>query len=138
MLSSALNKELSGIILTITRSMKNEVLSEVELGNLTLVQLHALMFLNHNPNAQVSDVSRFFKTTLPTSTVLIDKLVDGGYTTREKDERDRRVVRLSLTRRGKDLLGKALQQRQAKIERLLFKLTDDDKRQLIRIMRKLI
>jgi len=53
-----------------------------------------------------SEISRIFSISKPNVTTLVGKLIDKGYVERSHDEVDRRVVRISLTRKGRNLIMK--------------------------------
>jgi DNA-binding PadR family transcriptional regulator len=49
----------------------------------------------------VTDVAKYFKISKPNMTPILDSLVKKGYLERNRDENDRRIIRLSLTPSGK-------------------------------------
>jgi MarR family transcriptional regulator, organic hydroperoxide resistance regulator len=51
----------------------------------------------------MTDLAEKIRRTKPTLTVLVDKLVDYGYVTREKDQKDARVTNIALTDKGRKL-----------------------------------
>ncbi|TJY41356.1 MarR family transcriptional regulator [Cohnella pontilimi] len=55
----------------------------------------------------VSEISAALGVTLPTVTQLVNGLVDQGLIERAADQKDRRVVRLTLTERGQQIAGQA-------------------------------
>jgi len=51
----------------------------------------------------MTELAERIRRTKPTLTVLVDKLVEYGYVTREKDRKDARVTNISLTDKGRKL-----------------------------------
>jgi DNA-binding MarR family transcriptional regulator len=69
-------------------------------------------------------------------TTLSDKLIAAGLAERERTEEDRRVVYLSITEEGRQLLGKIRTQRRINVETFFGDLPDEDIQHLIRIFKK--
>lgn len=53
-----------------------------------------------------SEISKIFSISKPNVTTLVDRLEKNGYVHRNHDDSDRRVVRVSLTDKGKKLVAK--------------------------------
>jgi MarR family transcriptional regulator, organic hydroperoxide resistance regulator len=61
----------------------------------------AALYTNDKP-LTMTDVATYIRKTPPTTTVLVNKLVDLGYVTREKSLEDARVTHITLTKKGKE------------------------------------
>jgi len=68
---------------------------------LSIPQFRALAFLGRNAEAMLTDVAAFLGLTLPSTSKLIDGLVNAGMATRETHPTNRRRVVLALTRLGR-------------------------------------
>jgi MarR family transcriptional regulator, organic hydroperoxide resistance regulator len=64
-------------------------------------ELRILFILNEIGIMQSSELGRKLGITKSNVTPLVDKLIEKGYTIRMPDERDRRVINISLTAKGK-------------------------------------
>lgn len=51
----------------------------------------------------MKDLAEYIHRTKPTVTVLVNKLVEFGYVTREKDTKDNRITYIKLTEKGAEL-----------------------------------
>ena len=69
--------------------------------NLSLAEMHALDAIGPYESRTMTETAQILGVTVGTLTVAIDRLVKKGYVERCRDEKDRRVVRISLTRDGK-------------------------------------
>lgn len=69
--------------------------------HLTPSQFSVLFYLRRRDNSSVTDVAKYFKISKPNMTPILDSLVKKGYLQRNRDENDRRIIRLSLTPSGK-------------------------------------
>jgi DNA-binding MarR family transcriptional regulator len=56
---------------------------------------------------------------------------------RSADQKDRRLVMITLTSTGKELLERAMSQRKKKLEKILFYLSDKEKIDLLKIFKTL-
>ena len=69
--------------------------------NLSLAEMHTLDAIGPYESRTMTETAQILGITVGTLTVAIDRLVKKGYVERCRDEKDRRVVRISLTREGK-------------------------------------
>lgn len=82
----------------------------------------------------MGDISAHFSTTMPTATALVDKLITAKLVQRENDAKDRRIVKINLTKSGEKLLIEVKKQRSTKMKKLLSYLSKQDKLELLRIL----
>lgn len=73
-----------------------------------------------------------------TATRMVDWLVEGGYVERLPDLADRRVVRVALTRTGRELYQTINRFVRQRVEQLLQHFTSEEREQLILLLRKTI
>ncbi len=137
MTNTVLNYQLIEVIFSLSRTMRDEMKFDSDTSNLSVVQLQALIFIKKKNIVSMSDIAGQFNTTLPTATSLSDKLVRQNLVQRQQGVSDRRVVNLSLTEQGENLLKEAMVQRHQKINNMLFYLSTEDKEQLLKILKNL-
>lgn len=131
------NNEITETIFKFLKCMKPTMSYDSKTFHLTMVQFEALIFLKKNKDAQMSDISDYFSITMPSVTVLIDKLIGMKFAQRKNDIKDRRVVKISLTAYGEKLLNEAMHQRKQKINKVLSYLSSEDKKDLLRILQRI-
>jgi|SRR5579883_775811 len=136
MSNNELNNNLVEEIFKFSRHMKEQMCVDSELMRLSMLQLQALVFLKKNERAQMSEIASHFNIELPSATSLINKLCKLNLVARKADENDRRMVRIELTKQGKELLEQAMIERSKKIKKTLSYLSESDRRELLRIMKK--
>jgi len=73
--------------------------------NLTISQIKVLKLLNTEDSFKMKDITEHLCIASSSSTELIDKLIKEKLVERYRDIYDRRVVRVKLTKEGKDLTG---------------------------------
>jgi DNA-binding MarR family transcriptional regulator len=84
-----------------TRSAIHHIASE-EFG-ITTTQYHILRRIRYDKKT-ISELSNCMFVSRPNISRAVEDLVNGGWAHREKDRQDRRVVYLSLTEKGSDLI----------------------------------
>ena len=70
-------------------------------SNLSLAEMHTLDAIGPYESRTMTETAQILGITVSTLTVSVDRLVKKGFVERRRDEEDRRVVRISLTRDGK-------------------------------------
>ena len=87
--------------------------------DLKLAQLDMLMNLYRHPGMSQHDLARKLLVGRSNITMLLPQLEKQGLLTRESDPRDKRVLRLTLTQQGEDLLMEALKVYTELIDRVM-------------------
>ncbi|HEX8965880.1 MAG TPA: MarR family winged helix-turn-helix transcriptional regulator [Patescibacteria group bacterium] len=125
-------------IFALSKLLKEQITSDLKLVHLSVLQLQALVFLHQHPDSAMSDIANFFKIELPSATSLINKLVDMDLAIRKEDKKDRRLVRISVTTQGQNLLAEGMKARAKHMEKVVSYLSEDDQQALLRILQTLI
>jgi len=94
--------------------------------------LHALFTLAQRP-LTMSQLAEELSISLPSTTALVNRLTWHGWVERQADERDRRVIRLSLLPAGEATFKQAKEARYRKLKFLLDAMSDQDVAALERI-----
>lgn len=107
-------------------------------GNeLTLSQTHLLAVLADEPRARIGELAEAAGVATPTATRMVDSLERAGVVTRDRSEEDRRVVEVRLTPKGKRLLARKNEVRQAQRERFEASLTAGEREQAQALLKRL-
>jgi DNA-binding MarR family transcriptional regulator len=133
-----INDQIAEVMFTLSRSMKDGMKFDSATSQLTVLQIHALLFISKHEKVTMTEVSKQFEISLPTATALSDKLVRSNLIERRNDTSDRRIVKLVLTQNGNDLLAEAMKQRRTKVNNMLSYLSEKEKEQLLQIMTTLV
>ena len=78
------------------QSLKAGVLSDI-----SITEVHTIETIGMYSESTMSEVAQKLKITVSTLTTAINKLITKGYVERKRIEKDRRVVLVKLTKRGK-------------------------------------
>ena len=84
---------------------------------LTIAQIGLLFAVHQQDRLSVGEIARELHTRPATVTGLVDRLDRAGYLSREVDDVDRRVVRVSLTEPGRRVLEEILTEGRAYLNR---------------------
>ena len=128
------NQNLFESIFKLTRVLKTREPHGVKNSDLTILQIHTLIFISKSQPVPMHEIAESFQITKPTATSLIDILMKLGYVSRVEDKEDRRVTRIKLSKRGNDFLQKHTSKTSLKINKILNYLTPSDKKDLKRII----
>lgn len=80
---------------------EEKALSKGYFPDLSIAEMHTLDAIGPYESRAMSETANRLGITTGTLTVSVDRLVKKGYIERHRDTKDRRVVRISLTRKGK-------------------------------------
>ena len=83
---------------------------------LSTPQIHALMYIFHAGECQVSDIANLADVSNAAASQLVERLVQQGLVDRREDSGDRRNKRLSLSGKGKELFHESVMENQFLIE----------------------
>src|SRR3989475_9390150 len=99
--------------------------------DLTYSQSQVLFRLAEHPGSHMGDVAKAFGVTLPAVTHIVDRLEEKGLVARGDHPADRRVYVLDLTRAGRALVEELETIRLRGMERVLARMSADDRRQVL-------
>lgn len=85
------------------RIVDTSIVMEDKVG--TFLQLHALEQIEDKSPIVVSNLASAIGASNSSTSQLTDRLFDAGYISREGDLNDRRIVRIVLTKKGKEYLN---------------------------------
>ncbi len=100
-------------------------------SDLSIAEMHTLEGIGLYDAHTMSETAARLAITTGTLTVAVDKLVRKGYVERLRDEADRRVVRVRLTRKGKIAYRLHMKYHTLLVERLLLPLDATGRRTLV-------
>ena len=109
-------------------------LSPLGIGMTEFKLLRILAEDGPTPMARLSDATIL---TQPAITSFVDKLENEGLVVRDRDQKDRRVIRISITAKGRALFRRALKIHSRFVTELLSALDQGELSRLASIMKKL-
>ncbi|ERJ12998.1 NADH dehydrogenase I subunit C-D protein [Haloplasma contractile SSD-17B] len=85
------------ILLLEERNLKNN-----DLKDLSMTEIHVIESIGKSDYKSMSEVAKRLMITVGTLTISVNRLVQKGYVSRQRSEKDRRVVLVDLTEKGQD------------------------------------
>ncbi len=107
-------------------------------GSISPAQIGGLIYLASHSPASMTDLARYLGITKPSATALIDRLISQGLVTRLSDHRDRRMVKIALTLKGKKLMESIKKQKQLALRNIFGRISGFDRQEYVRIMREVV
>lgn len=136
-MNKSITNELVETLFKTFRLMKHQLSFTDKLIHLSALQIQALIFIDHNKNPRMHDIARHFRIELPSATSLLNKLWEMKLVKRQTDSKDRRMIRITLSTQGKKLLEQVVSERKSKLEKILSYLPENEKEELLRILKSL-
>jgi len=107
-------------------------------GVITLPQVWALRHLSRQRECPMRELADFMKMGFSSVTGLVDRLVKQGLVARRRTEKDRRVVFVEITVKGRKALKEILDQRRKTTLSLFESLTPEERFLYLGILEKLV
>ncbi len=104
----------------------------------SMLRLHTVRYVSDAGTPLMKEVAHYLSITPSSATSLINSLVNAKLLARQFDRRDRRIVRLSVTAKGRIFLRRGLAAKKAKMREVLGRLNRQERQQLIHILQKII
>ena len=101
--------------------------------DISMAQLHVLATLHEQGEMTVGALADALSISAPSASAVADRLVERGLLSRERSEDDRRIVRLSLSASGRQLVEQIHGLGADQFRRILAELSDDELADLARI-----
>ena len=99
--------------------------------NLTPAQFSVLFYLMRKDNSSVTDAAKYLKISKPNMTPILDSLITMGYITRQRDLKDRRVIRVTLSESGREFYDNMKKANLHIVEEIFSDYTDLQLKQLL-------
>ena len=125
------------IMPVLTRTFTRQHAGEFFKSKITLPQLFVLEFLYKEGDSGMTKLAHFLNVATPTITGIVDRLVRAGYLKRLYLKDDRRIINVTLTESGSQLVKKIHKQRRDMTIKVFGKISEADRRDYLRILTKI-
>ena len=133
---SEINRIVS-LIFTTSRLIRERSKGKDHPDPISFLRLETLRYVADHKNPTMREIALYLCITPPSTTSLIDDLVKSKMLERVFDKNDRRIVRLSVTEKGRETIRKGFGQIAKRFKKVLLKLSADDRENLVMILEKL-
>ena len=133
------NSKINEIISLIfaTRRFFHDQMAEKSGRNFSFLQYKTLQYIKEK-KPLMKEIADFLGVTPPSATALADNLIKSNMVERESVKKDRRIVRIVITKKGEGYLKKGAKEISRKMEKGLGLLNRQDQENLVRILGKLL
>ncbi|MCM8766241.1 MAG: MarR family transcriptional regulator [Candidatus Omnitrophica bacterium] len=121
----------------VMRLMAKRHSNELLKGKISLPQFIVLDFLYKEKRAIMSKIAEILSVSAPAATGIVNKLVRDGYLIREYDSKNRRIILIRLTNKGRDLIKKIIEQRRSLVKDIFGKLSEKERHDYLHILTKI-
>jgi 5'-methylthioadenosine phosphorylase len=120
-------RQIAGVVRRKGRAMLEEY-------GITPPQFDALVILNWDGELTIGDLSNRLYLAYSTTTDLVDRLERQGFVVRQRDEADRRVVRVKVLEKGSSLIEKVVDARRAYLGSILESVGLDERKRILEVL----
>ena len=107
----------------ISKSINTPQLTKVDL---TSSQIKVLITFSDMESFTMTELSNEHSVSVSAMTSMVDRLIQSGLLKRDKDDTDRRIVRVCLTDKGKKMVGHLMNARKQALEEFMIQLNDSE------------
>ena len=135
---TAFSEELLEIMPRLMRGLFRKHTDSLGQGKITLPQFLSLDLINRKGALKMKDIAKELRISFPAVTGLINRLVKMKLASRLYDEKDRRVIYITLTSSGKKMIDEISSTRVKAVKDIFGKLSDKERADYLRILRKVM
>lgn len=130
-------RRIAAIIQDCQRKIAARLSSELAKGHITIPQYQAILVLKKEEEVSMSEMAEHLCITTAAATSLVDHLVKQKLVERRRSVKDRRVVRVSLTPRGREVLDGVKDEMYRLILSVMEKLAPRERRTWVELYEKI-
>jgi MarR family transcriptional regulator, organic hydroperoxide resistance regulator len=129
--------KINDIVPIMIKEFSRRHVSELYRGKITLPQFLILDFLYRNEDSKMSGLAHFMSVSTAAMTGMVERIVKYGYAIRESEPHDRRVIKIGLTLKGRELVKKINQSRRQMIIDVFGRVSEKDRSDYLRVLAKI-
>ena len=129
--------KINDVVPVMMKEFSKRNVPELYKGKITLPQFLILGFLHNNGDSKMCGIAKFMSVTTAAMTGMVDRLEKYGYVKREPELQDRRIINVSLTHKGLELVKKINDERRHMIIDIFGKVSERDRSDYLRVLMKI-
>lgn len=134
-MKNSLNKIVS--LIFIAKRLFHEQITDEKGKSFSFLQLNTLRFIKRK-KPLMKDIADYLSITPPSATSLVNTLIRFGLVKRVLDPKDRRMVKIAITKKGAKYLKESFDEVGEKVREKLEILTEKEQRDLASILSKMV
>ncbi|MFH1305044.1 MAG: MarR family transcriptional regulator [Candidatus Omnitrophota bacterium] len=128
--------EVAKILPLILREVSKKQMTLFSKGTLSVPHVVILDLLKEKTSCKMGELAKMLSLTMSAVTGLVDKMVGLGLVKRERSRADRRVVRVSILKKGKQTVNRVEEMRRNMSDELFSVFTPGEKKEYLRLLKK--
>jgi DNA-binding MarR family transcriptional regulator len=129
--------KVNNIMSEIMRGFAKEQTKEFYELKITIPQMAIICLLDRSGELKMTDLAKFMNVSTAAVTGLADRLVRDGYAARVSDPKDRRVVKIKLTQKGRKVADTLNNHRREMTIKVVSKISKADRAHYLRILEQI-
>ena len=109
---------------------------ELMRGTISCPQMVTLDLVSRKKRVTMTEVARILSIKTSSASVLVDRLIRQKMLQRKHDDKDRRVVWISATPKGRKVVSQIIRQKRQSIQAVFGPLTEKERRQYLSVLLK--
>jgi len=130
--------ELARLLPLMLREVARRQKGTMTRGSLTVSHIVVLEILKEKGPSTMGALAWDLDLTMSAATSIVDKMIEHGLVKRERSKEDRRVVKVSMLKKGDGMVRLVNQERRAMTNEMFKALTESEKSEYLRLFRKMI
>lgn len=136
--SSEFDSSLEEKLFAFRRKMGEELQKEAEKLQCPIAQIETLVYIAQKGNPTMKEIADHLKITPPSATAIVETMQKKKFINRIVDKKDRRTIKIELTPKAWKFFKSFHERKFITFTKMLSKLQDKEKKQLINILNILI
>ncbi|HTL71556.1 MAG TPA: TolC family protein [Candidatus Eisenbacteria bacterium] len=130
------SREVIGAMPFLLREFAKREDNELSRGKISCPQMLALDYVSRHPRVRMTDIAQVLDVRTSSASVLVDRLIREKMLTRAHDDRDRRVVWVGATAKGRKVVSQILEQKRRSVKAVFGPLTARERAQYLAVLLK--
>lgn len=131
------SENILSLMFAIGRRMRDEGQNGKHSFSSSMLHFQTLRYVQEQGRPFMHDVAGYLCVTPPAATLMIDGLVKDKLLSRSLYAKDRRAVRVTITKHGKTFLAQGIRKKANKLKKIFSVLTPRERAQFITILEKI-
>lgn len=125
------------VLMQTSKAVQERIRLEMSENNLTITEFSVLEVLYHKGKQTIQQVGHSILISSGSMTYVIDKLEQRGLLHRSACPEDRRVIHVTLTENGKELMESIMPKHHELVDYMLGALSNDEAETLVKLLNKI-
>ena len=130
--------EMNEVMPVLIQGFARRQANELYKGKITLPQFLILDFLNKKGECKMTEIARFMHVSTAAMTGIVERIKRCNYVERVYEPSDRRIIKVRLTDKGRELVKKVNRQRRNMIVDIFAKISQREREQYLNILMRIL